>query len=171
MTNLPNIEDQKDDLIAVQQHDFDIAHEYQMMRDENQQDGAIVFFSGLVRDFNQGNAVTGLFLEHYPGMTEKALEKITVQARERWPINRIRLIHRIGQLGLGDQIVFVAVSSKHREAAFDACRFIMDYLKNQAPFWKKETTTQGDVWVESLEKDKTAMNKWDQIQDPSVTKK
>ena len=153
------------DLISVQNDDFDIAFEYQKMRDSNQQDGAIVFFSGLVRDFNQGNDVTGLFLEHYPGMTEKALEKITVQARERWPINRIRLIHRIGQLGLGDQIVFVAVSSKHREAAFDACRFIMDFLKNQAPFWKKETTTQGDVWVESLEKDKSAMNKWNDKND------
>lgn len=159
------------DLISVQNDDFDIAFEYQKMRDSNQQDGAIVFFSGLVRDFNQGNDVTGLFLEHYPGMTEKALEKITVQARERWPINRIRLIHRIGQLGLGDQIVFVAVSSKHREAAFDACRFIMDFLKNQAPFWKKETTTQGDVWVESLEKDKSAMNKWNDKNDKQESDK
>jgi molybdopterin synthase catalytic subunit len=93
-------------------------------------------------------------------MTEKALQDIVDQAKSRWPINRVRVIHRIGQLYLGDQIVYVAVSGKHREAAFDACRFIMDFLKNRAPFWKKETTTQGDVWVEALEKDKTAMDKW-----------
>ena len=149
------------DLIKVQEADFSIQDEYDAMRADNQEDGAIVFFTGLVRDFNQGNDVTGLFLEHYPAMTEKALGKIVDEAKERWPINRVRLIHRVGQLYLADQIVFVAVSSKHREAAFDACRFIMDYLKNRAPFWKKETTTQGDVWVESLEKDQTAMKKWD----------
>lgn len=149
------------DFIAVQTEDFNIQAEYDAMRSQNQEDGAVVFFTGLVRDFNQGNDVTGLFLEHYPGMTEKSLEKICIQARERWDINRIRLIHRVGQLELGDQIVFVAVSGKHRESAFDTCRFIMDYLKNQAPFWKKETTTQGDIWVQALEKDKTAMDKWE----------
>ena len=149
------------DLIKVQEADFNIQDEYDAMRSDNQEDGAIVFFTGLVRDFNQGNDVTGLFLEHYPAMTEKALSKIVEEAKERWPINRVRLIHRVGQLYLADQIVFVAVSSKHREAAFDACRFIMDYLKNRAPFWKKETTTQGDVWVEALEKDQTAMEKWE----------
>jgi molybdopterin synthase catalytic subunit len=149
------------DLINVQEADFNIQNEYDAMRADNQEDGAIVFFTGLVRDFNQGNDVTGLFLEHYPAMTEKALEKIVQQAKDRWPINRVRLIHRVGQLCLADQIVFVAVSSKHREAAFDACRFIMDFLKNQAPFWKKETTTKGDVWVEALEKDQTAMEKWE----------
>ena len=148
------------DYVGVQHDDFDIAHEYQLMREGNQQDGAIVFFTGLVRDFNQGNDVTGLFLEHYPGMTEKALQDIVTQAKARWPVNRVRVIHRIGQLYLSDQIVYVAVSGKHREASFDACRFIMDYLKNQAPFWKKETTKQGDVWVAALEKDKTAMDKW-----------
>lgn len=150
------------DYVGVQQADFDIANEYQLMREGNQQDGAIVFFTGLVRDFNQGNDVTGLFLEHYPGMTEKALQSIVDAAKARWPINRVRVIHRIGQLYLSDQIVYVAVSGKHREASFDACRFIMDYLKNQAPFWKKETTKQGDVWVTALEKDKTAMEKWDE---------
>jgi molybdopterin synthase catalytic subunit len=150
------------DYVGVEQADFDIAHEYQLMREGNQQDGAIVFFTGLVRDFNQGNDVTGLFLEHYPGMTEKALQSIVDAAKARWPINRVRVIHRIGQLYLSDQIVYVAVSGKHREASFDACRFIMDYLKNQAPFWKKETTKQGDVWVTALEKDKTAMEKWDE---------
>jgi len=148
------------DLINVQEADFNIQDEYDAMRTANQEDGAIVFFTGLVRDFNQGNDVTGLFLEHYPAMTEKALENIVQQAKDRWPINRVRLVHRVGQLYLADQIVFVAVSSQHREAAFDGCRFIMDYLKNQAPFWKKETTTKGDVWVEALEKDQIAMEKW-----------
>ena len=148
--------------VGVQQADFDIAQEYNLMREDNQQDGAIVFFTGLVRDFSQGNNVTGLFIEHYPGMTEKALQDIVIEAKQRWPVRRVRVIHRIGQLHLADQIVYVAVSGKHREACFDACRFIMDYLKNQAPFWKKETTEQGDVWVKALQKDKTAMDKWQQ---------
>lgn len=157
---MPEIAQHKYDLLSVQNEDFDVAYEYAQLRENNSQDGAIVFFSGLVRDFNQGKDVTGLFLEHYPAMTEKALEKIIVQAKERWPINRVRLIHRVGQLYLSDQIVFVGVSSSHREAAFEACHFIMDYLKKQAPFWKKETTKKGDWWVESLEKDQKALDKW-----------
>ena len=148
------------DHVGVQTDDFIIQREYDALRDANHQDGAIVFFTGLVRDFNQGNEVTGLFLEHYPGMTEKALTQIVAGAKQRWPLNRVRLIHRVGQLSLGDQIVFVGVSSTHREAAFDACHFIMDFLKNRAPFWKKETTAQGDVWVQALEKDANAMEKW-----------
>ncbi|EAT11116.1 molybdopterin synthase catalytic subunit MoaE [Bermanella marisrubri] len=146
--------------IAVQEADFDIAQEYQAMRQDNPNDGAIVFFTGLVRDFNQGKNVTGLFLEHYPGMTEKSLENIVEQAKQRWPINRVSLIHRIGQLHISDQIVFVSASSPHREAAFDACRFIMDYLKHEAPFWKKETTQEGDRWVKANQKDKDALKKW-----------
>ena len=146
--------------IRVQETDFDIAQEYTNMRKNNTQDGAIVFFTGLVREMNQGRDVSGLFLEHYPGMTEKALHTIAEQACTRWPLSRIRLIHRIGQLHVSDQIVFVAVSSAHREAAFEACHFIMDFLKKQAPFWKKETSQDGDVWVEALEKDTQAMNKW-----------
>ncbi len=157
---MPDTAHQQYDLLSVQNEDFDVAYEYAQLRDNNSQDGAIVFFSGLVRDFNQGQDVTGLFLEHYPAMTEKALAKIVVQAKERWPINRVRLIHRVGQLYLSDQIVFVGVSSSHREAAFEACHFIMDYLKKQAPFWKKETTKKGDWWVETLEKDQKALDKW-----------
>lgn len=148
------------DHIAVQQTDFDVAYEYQQLRQDNRADGAIVFFSGLVREMNQGSDVTGLFLEHYPGMTLKSLEKIVEQAKQRWPLNRVRLIHRVGQLHVSDQIVFVGVSSSHREAAFEACHFIMDFLKNRAPFWKKETTSKGDVWVQALEKDQTALEKW-----------
>ena len=157
---MPGTAHQQYDLLSVQNEDFDVAYEYAQLRENNSQDGAIVFFSGLVRDFNQGQDVTGLFLEHYPAMTEKALAKIIVQAKERWPINRVRLIHRVGQLYLSDQIVFVGVSSSHREAAFEACHFIMDYLKKQAPFWKKETTKKGDWWVETLEKDQKALDKW-----------
>ncbi|MFC3681907.1 molybdopterin synthase catalytic subunit MoaE [Bacterioplanoides pacificum] len=149
------------DYIRVQQTDFDINTEYQAMRQDNRADGAIVFFVGQVREMNQGSEVTGLYLEHYPAMTEKSLQSIIKQARERWPaLNRIRLIHRIGQLHIADQIVFVAVSSSHREAAFEACHFIMDFLKNRAPFWKKETTDQGDRWVEALQKDQDALKKW-----------
>ncbi len=154
-----NVSDQHD-LVSVQSHDFDVAFEYAQLRADNAQDGAIVFFSGLVRDFNQGQDVTGLYLEHYPAMTQKALTGIVKKAKARWPINRVRLIHRVGQLHLSEQIVFVGVSSSHREAAFEACHFIMDYLKKQAPFWKKETTRKGDNWVKTLEKDQKALDKW-----------
>ncbi|MCB2384999.1 molybdopterin synthase catalytic subunit MoaE [Thalassolituus alkanivorans] len=146
--------------IAVQQADFDVAHEYAELRNDNRSDGAVVFFTGLVREMNQGAQVSGLTLEHYPGMTEKALQQIVADASTRWPINRVRLIHRVGALAISDQIVFVGVSSSHREAAFDACYYIMDYLKNRAPFWKKEVTSQGDRWVEALDKDKQALDKW-----------
>ena len=146
--------------INIQTQDFDVACEYAAMREGNTQDGAIVFFSGLVRDMNQGQDVKGLFLEHYPAMTDKSLKEIVDQACSRWPLSRVRLIHRVGQLHISDQIVFVAVSSAHREAAFEACHFIMDFLKNRAPFWKKETTTNGDTWVAAQDKDKHALNKW-----------
>ncbi len=146
--------------IAVQQADFDVAHEYAELRNDNRSDGAVVFFTGLVREMNQGSQVSGLTLEHYPGMTEKALQQIVADASTRWPVNRVRLIHRVGTLAISDQIVFVGVSSSHREAAFDACYYIMDYLKNRAPFWKKEVTSQGERWVEALDKDKQALDKW-----------
>jgi len=146
--------------ISVQQNDFDVSHEYAILRENNRSDGAIVFFSGLVRELNQGSKVSGLSLEHYPGMTEKALQAIVEEACQRWPLNRVRLIHRIGQLEISDQIVFVGVSSSHREAAFSACHFIMDFLKNRAPFWKKEVTSDGERWVEALVKDQVAMDKW-----------
>ena len=148
------------DSITVQTDDFNIADEYQALCGQNTEAGAIVFFSGLVRDRNQGCDVTGLFLEHYPGMTERSLENIVKQARLRWPIFQVRLIHRVGQLDINDQIVFVGVSSAHREAAFDACRFIMDFLKTEAPFWKKETRTDGHHWIESQTKDQEAKTRW-----------
>ncbi len=124
------------DRILVQREDFSLADEYARLA-ARQDTGAVVSFVGKVRDFNQGEHVKGLALEHYPGMTEKALTDIVAEARSRWPLQECTLIHRIGELLLGDQIVLVVVSSAHREAAFEACHFIMDFLKTRAPFWKK----------------------------------
>jgi len=147
-------------MISVQEKDFDVSAEYQALIQNNTTDGAVVMFTGLVRDFNQGNVVHGLSLEHYPGMTEKALLEIVSDAKQRWSIGKVRVIHRVGDLNLADQIVFVGVTSKHREDAFDAAMYIMDFLKNRAPFWKKERTTKGEVWVEANEKDSVSMKKW-----------
>ncbi|WP_299266408.1 molybdopterin synthase catalytic subunit MoaE [uncultured Psychrosphaera sp.] len=157
-----------DEMISVQTQDFDMAAEYQALLTNsdgtsNSNDGAVVTFVGLVRDYNQGNYVEGLTLEHYPGMTEKALEGIVLQAKQRWPLGKVRVIHRIGKLALSDQIVFVGVTSKHREAAFEATQFIMDYLKNDAPFWKKEVTNIGERWVEAEDKDVKAQQRWDKL--------
>jgi molybdopterin synthase catalytic subunit len=146
--------------IQVQTEDFDLATEYQTLRNNNPKDGAIVTFVGLVRDFNQSGNVSGLFLEHYPAMTEKSLHSIVEQARVKWPIGRVTVIHRVGQLDVSEQIVFVGVSSQHRQAAFHANEFIMDYLKTQAPFWKKETSNQGDTWVEAKQSDAQKAKKW-----------
>ena len=145
--------------VSVQTDDFDVASLYQSLRDGHD-DGAVVTFVGLVRDFNQDRQVSGLFLEHYPGMTEKALRDIANEARTRWPVNRVIIIHRIGQLDLGEQIVFVGVTSAHREAAFAGCEFVIDYLKTRAPFWKKETTSEGERWVEAKLSDTQKAAKW-----------
>lgn len=147
-------------MISVQYEDFDVGQEYVALRDENTSNGAIVFFVGLVRDFNQGNVVHGLSLEHYPGMTQKALVEIVQEAHQRWPLGNVRLVHRVGDLKLADQIVFVGVSSKHRESAFSAASFIMDFLKTSAPFWKKELTKSGNRWVEAETKDRQARESW-----------
>lgn len=147
-------------MISVQTADFDMANEYHALIAEGTSDGAVVTFTGLVRDLNQGSKITSLTLEHYPGMTEKSLAEIVAQAKQRWPLGKVRLIHRVGELKLADQIVFVGVTSKHREAAFEACQFIMDFLKNNAPFWKKEATEQGEKWVEFNDKDKQAVQRW-----------
>ncbi len=147
-------------MIRVQAADFSVNDEYQALSNDFSA-GAVVFFVGKVRDFNQGDNVTGLSLEHYPGMTEKSLEDIVIEAKARWPILGCRLIHRVGDLALGDQIVFVGVSSPHRQAAFDACAFIMDFLKTQAPFWKKEATESGARWVDARESDQSAVTRWD----------
>ncbi|MFQ3276089.1 MAG: molybdopterin synthase catalytic subunit [Colwellia sp.] len=127
--------------ISIQAADFNLADEVFLLEKDNVIDGAIVTFTGRVRNHNNGNSVTTLTLEHYPGMTEKSLAKIIIQAKERWDIGRVKVIHRIGELSIGDQIVFVGVTSKHRQDAFAANEFIMDYLKVKAPFWKKEKIT------------------------------
>ncbi len=146
-------------MISVQFDDFSVADEYAKLS-ESSEAGAVVTFIGKVRDFNQGDAVTGLSLEHYPGMTKKSLQEIVDQANQRWPLLKTRVIHRVGDLALGDQIVFVGVTSAHRGAVFEACEFIMDYLKTRAPFWKKEQTPEQSRWVDARETDTFAADRW-----------
>ena len=122
--------------------------------------GGVASFVGLVRDANDGHAIRGMTLEHYPGMTEKALEDICEQARGRWDLIDVVVIHRVGSLAPGDRIVLVGVAGAHRGEAFEACEFIMDYLKTRAPFWKREETPQGARWVEARESDDTAAGRW-----------
>ncbi|ADD76392.1 MULTISPECIES: molybdopterin synthase catalytic subunit MoaE [Pantoea] len=139
---------------------FDMAQEYQWLAG-CPEDGAVVTFTGKVRNHNLGDDVAALTLEHYPGMTEKALQEIIDDARQRWPLQRVSVIHRIGELFPGDEIVFVGVTSAHRSSAFAAAEFIMDYLKTRAPFWKRETTEQGDRWVDARNSDHEAAQRWD----------
>ncbi len=148
-------------MIRVQTQDFNVAEEYAALTRENQTDGAIVFFVGSVRDFNQNSQITSLTLEHYPAMTDKVLNELEIQAKARWPVNRVAIVHRVGKLELGEQIVFVGVSSAHRQAAFDAAQFIMDTLKTTAPFWKKEATPAGEHWVDAKDSDEQAVKNWD----------
>ncbi|WP_438864302.1 molybdopterin synthase catalytic subunit MoaE [Neptunicella sp.] len=145
-------------MISIQTEDFDVGTEYQQLRSHN--DGAIVTFSGLVRDFNQHGSISGLHLEHYPQMTEQALQQIVLEAQERWPLSQVRVIHRVGELDAGAQIVFVGVASQHRDAAFSAAQFIMDYLKTRVPIWKKEKSPQGAQWVASKASDNQAADLW-----------
>jgi molybdopterin synthase catalytic subunit len=147
-------------MIKVQREDFDLKMEYDALRRASQSPGAIVTFTGLVRDVSKQQHITAMELEHYPGMTEKSLQAIIAESAERWPIDRVTVIHRIGRLLPDEQIVFVGVSSSHRAAAFAACEFIMDFLKTRAPFWKKEFTDQGSYWVEAKESDHDAALRW-----------
>ena len=146
--------------IRVGQAPFAMAEEYQWLSACND-DGAVVTFTGKVRNHNLGDDVSALTLEHYPGMTEKALAEIVEEARQRWPLQRISVIHRVGELFPGDEIVFVGVSAAHRGAAFESAEFIMDYLKTRAPFWKREATPEGDRWVEARDSDQQAAGRWD----------
>ncbi|EGA65743.1 molybdopterin synthase catalytic subunit MoaE [Vibrio brasiliensis] len=150
-----------DSRVSVQFEDFSLNAEYDLLA-EGTSAGAVVTFVGKVRDMNLGDNVTGLSLEHYPGMTEKALGEICDEAEQRWPLLKIRVIHRVGDLDIGDQIVFVGVSSAHRGAAFEACEFVMDYLKTKAPFWKKERTSEATRWVDSRDSDAKAAERWKQ---------
>ncbi|MDR2876091.1 MAG: molybdopterin synthase catalytic subunit MoaE [Methylobacillus sp.] len=147
-------------MIRVQHEDFDAGAEIRRMRLARPDIGAVAAFVGQVRDLNEGDAVSGLALEHYPGMTEKALESIVAQAKNRWKIFDALVIHRIGLLKPSDQIVLVVVSGAHRGEAFAACEFIMDFLKTDAPFWKKEQTGHGERWVEARASDESAKQRW-----------
>ena len=146
--------------VRVQQQDFDAGAELARLRAGSRRIGAIASFIGTVRDLNEGEGVAAMTLEHYPGMTERALEDICAQARARWDIIDLAVIHRHGELAAGDQIVFVAVACAHRGEAFAACEFVMDYLKTRAPFWKKERTPHGERWVEAREADDQAAARW-----------
>lgn len=146
--------------ISVQRQDFNLQQETELLRQESGSVGAIVTFTGLVRDFDHDTTIASLFLEHYPGMTEASLEQISVQACTRWKIINSTIIHRVGELHASEQIVFVGVSSQHRQDAFAACEFIMDYLKTQAPFWKKSRDEKGEHWLEAKCSDTAALDKW-----------
>ena len=146
--------------IRVQNQDFDLGAEVSALRAGNAKIGAVATFIGLVRDVNDGAGVSTLTLEHYPAMTQKALGGIVDEARARWDLIDVTVIHRVGELRPTDQIVLVMVASSHRGDAFQACEFIMDYLKTQAPFWKKESTSQGERWVEARESDDLASSRW-----------
>jgi molybdopterin synthase catalytic subunit len=146
--------------VRVQTEDFDLGREVAALRAGQPAIGAVAAFVGTVRDINDGAGVSAMELEHYPGMTEQALEEIVAEARRRWQLVDALVIHRVGPLRPMDQIVLVAVASAHRGEAFAACEFIMDYLKTRAPFWKKEHTPQGARWVDARIADDQALAKW-----------
>ncbi len=146
--------------IRIQENDFDLSAEIGALRKNDPRVGAVVSFLGTVRDMNDGSQVKGMTLEHYPGMTEKALQEILDQAKARWDIYQTLVIHRVGPLLPEDQIVLVADTSAHRGESFAACEFIMDYLKTAAPFWKKEDTPEGARWVDARVTDEAAMARW-----------
>ena len=146
--------------IRVQEADFDLSTELANIRRNNPRIGAVASFVGVVRDLNDGSSVSGMTLEHYPGMTEKALADIAAEAAARWEVLGCTIIHRVGRLQPLDQIVLVVVASGHRGDAFAACEFIMDFLKTRAPFWKKESTPDGERWVEARDSDDQAASRW-----------
>jgi molybdopterin synthase catalytic subunit len=146
--------------VRIQTADFDVARELAELRAGDPKVGAVAAFIGTVRDVNDGSSVAGLTLEHYPGMTEKALAAIVDEAKARWDVLDALVVHRVGALAPADQIVLVGVTGAHRGEAFAACEFIMDYLKTRAPFWKKETTPDGTRWVEARASDDDAASRW-----------
>lgn len=146
--------------VRVQRDDFDIGAELAALRSGRTDIGALVSFSGLVRDHAGADPVGGMELEHYPGMTEKALAGIEAEARRRWPLLECLIIHRFGALAPGEQIMMVATAAAHRQAAFEAADFLMDFLKSRAPFWKKEDTAEGGRWVDARESDEAALKRW-----------
>ncbi|MEQ8391798.1 MAG: molybdopterin synthase catalytic subunit MoaE [Thalassospira sp.] len=146
--------------VSVQEHDFDPGAELSALTDGRTDIGAAVSFVGLVRDIHGGDQVSALTLDHYPGMTERELEKIADEASNRWPLDGIRIVHRYGRMLPGERIVLVIALSAHRRAAFEACDFIMDFLKTRAPFWKREETSEGDKWVTAKASDDADADRW-----------
>jgi molybdopterin synthase catalytic subunit len=146
--------------VRIQTEDFDLSHEVAQLRSSKPQVGAVCAFVGTVRDRNEGTDVASLELEHYPGMTEKSIQQMMVDAHKRFDIISSKVIHRVGVLGPLDQIVLVVVTSAHRGQSFQACEFLMDYLKTQAPFWKKEAGSQGSHWVDARVSDDQALARW-----------
>lgn len=146
--------------VSVQREDFDIAAEMARLTAADPDIGAVVSFTGLVRQMTNDGPITAMELEHYPGMTERALEEITAEAEARWPLQGVRVIHRYGRLKPGDRIVLVLTASRHRQAAFEAAEFLMDYLKSRAPFWKKEDHAGSARWVDARDTDDSAAARW-----------
>lgn len=146
--------------VTIQTGDFDVSREIAALRAGDAGVGAVASFVGTVRDRNDGTAITRMELEHYPGMTERAIEAMIDEAMRRFGIRAVRVIHRVGPLQPMDQIVLVVATAAHRSDAFRACEFLMDYLKTQAPFWKKETTPQGSRWVDARAADDEALGRW-----------
>ncbi len=146
--------------VVIQEADFDTRELQQTLQGNNCDAGAVASSVGLVRAGNEGREISQMELEHYPGMTELIFQAIVDEARQRWELQEARVVHRVGKLRPGEQIVYVGVSSAHRRAAFEACEFIMDYLKTQAPFWKKETSAEGDNWVDARDSDTRAAERW-----------
>ncbi len=145
----------------MQEKDFDVGAEVNRLTDGNTASGALACFVGLVRDLAGDDRIEAMTLEHYPGMTERQLEKLEEEARQRWKLDDVTIIHRYGKLTPGDRIVLVATTSAHREAALESCAFLIDWLKTKAPFWKQEDTGSGARWVEAREADDDAAKKWE----------
>ena len=149
-------------MIKVQREDFDIGEEISRMTKDNTSIGGLACFVGLVRDIAGEAKISSMMLEHYPGMTERQLEKLEAEARQRWPLHDLLIIHRYGQLSPGDRIVMVVTTSSHREASLKSCEFLIDWIKTKAPFWKLEDTQSGNKWVAAREEDDKAADRWEQ---------
>ena len=147
-------------MIDIRTADFDPGEAARALEADAPRVGAICSFTGLAREYGDRDDVQSLFLEHYPGMTESAIQAIVEEAAQRWSLLRPHIIHRVGRIEPGERIVFVGISSSHRRDAFEACQFIMDYLKTRAPFWKKEITPEGSHWVEQKDSDQAAAERW-----------
>ena len=155
-------------MIKIQREPFDMGEELSLFSEHNHSIGGVCAFMGQVRDMAGDMSVSAMILEHYPGMTEKALERIEAEAFKRWSLEKILIIHRYGRLDAGDPIVLVVAASAHRAAAFDACHFLIDWLKTQAPFWKQEETNEGLKWVEAKKSDDAAAARWGEVRANSL---